>query len=66
MQREFLTAADLAPAMGVTSGRIYQLLKAGEIPSVRIAGRVRVPRDAWEDYKARKNAEARGEELDAA
>jgi excisionase family DNA binding protein len=45
--RELLKVADLATDMGVTPSRVYQLLRAGVLPSVRIGGAIRVPKDAW-------------------
>lgn len=47
---EFLRPADLAPQLGVTRSRVYQLLRAGELPSVRIGGVIRIPRRAWEAW----------------
>ncbi|MGV3723555.1 MAG: excisionase family DNA-binding protein [Actinomycetota bacterium] len=61
MQREFYTAAEVAPAVGVTSGRIYQLIGSGEIPATRVGRRLRIPREAWERWLAAKQQEATSE-----
>jgi excisionase family DNA binding protein len=50
MQREMLRASDIAPQLGVTTGRVYQLIAAGVIPAVRIGGAIRIPRAAWERW----------------
>jgi excisionase family DNA binding protein len=46
-RQEFLRPAEVAPLLGVTTGRVYQLIGAGLIPAVRIGGSIRVPRSAW-------------------
>lgn len=38
--RAFLKAADLGPLLGVTTGRVYQLIAAGVIPEIRIGGKL--------------------------
>lgn len=60
MPKEMLTATDLSPLLGVSSSRVYQMLAAGEIPSIRIGkGRsVRIPRAAWEEWLRERNKEA--------
>lgn len=50
MDRSLLRAADVAHELGVTTGRVYQLIAAGEIPALRIGGRVRIPRAEWERW----------------
>jgi excisionase family DNA binding protein len=49
-ERELLRPADLAPLLGVSIGRVYQLIARGLIPAVRVGGAVRVPRAAWEEW----------------
>jgi excisionase family DNA binding protein len=47
---EFLTAAQVAPRLGVSRPRIYQLMDAGVIPFVRRGRAIYVPVkafDAW-------------------
>ncbi len=50
MQKEMLRASDISSRLGVTTGRIYQLIAAGVIPSVRVGGAIRIPREAWERW----------------
>lgn len=50
-RREMLRPADLAPMLGCTTGRIYQLIAAGVIPATRVGSRsILVPRSAWEAW----------------
>lgn len=60
MQTEMLRPSDIASGLGVTTGRVYQLLKAGVIPSVRMGGSVRIPRAAWEAWLAAQSEKAQG------
>ena len=48
--QQFLRPSDLAPLLGVSASRIYQMLAAGVLPSVRIAGAIRIPRAAWKQW----------------
>ena len=57
--KELLRPADIAPQLGVTTGRIYQLIYAGIIPTVRVAGAIRIPRETWERWLAEQNRRAR-------
>lgn len=56
--RKFLRPSQLAPQLGVTTSRVYQLIAAGEIPVVRVGGALRIPRAAWETWLARRSEEA--------
>jgi excisionase family DNA binding protein len=56
--KELLRPADLAPLLGVTTGRIYQLIAEGTIPAIRIGGAVRIPRNAWEGWLREKGTGA--------
>ncbi|MCK4415191.1 MAG: helix-turn-helix domain-containing protein [Candidatus Eisenbacteria sp.] len=47
---ELLRPSDLAPMMGVTTSRVYQMIKAGVLPAIRVAGSIRVPREAWQRW----------------
>ncbi len=49
-QQDLLKAADVAAILGVTTGRVYQLIAAGRIPGVRLGRAIRVPRRAWEAW----------------
>jgi len=55
---EFLRPAEIAPQLGVTTSRVYQLIAAGEIPVTRVGNALRIPRAAWEEWLARRSSEA--------
>ena len=57
-EKQLLRAADVAPLMGLTSRRIYQLISDGIIPSVRVGGAIRIPRAAWEEWLRGRSEEA--------
>jgi excisionase family DNA binding protein len=48
--KEVLRPSEVAPMLGVTTGRVYQLIAAGVIPAVRIGKALRIPRAAWESW----------------
>jgi excisionase family DNA binding protein len=58
MQPDLLKARDLADRLGVSVPRVYQLIAAGEIPSVRVGNAIRIPRPAWERWLAGKADQA--------
>jgi excisionase family DNA binding protein len=43
MDRLLLKPAEAAEAIGVSRSRIYELLAAGDLPSVRLGKSIRVP-----------------------
>ena len=49
-KERLLRPADVAPLLGVTTGRVYQLIAAGQLPAVRIGGAIRIPRAAWDEW----------------
>jgi excisionase family DNA binding protein len=49
-QKQFLKPAEIAPMLGLTTGRIYQMIAAGELPATRVGRAIRVPRAAWERW----------------
>lgn len=55
---EFLRPAEVAPLLGVTTGRVYQLIAEGLIPATRVGGALRIPRAAWELWLKRISEEA--------
>jgi excisionase family DNA binding protein len=59
MDREFYRVSEIAPALGVTRGRVYQMIAAGELPGAEIAGAIRIPAREWERWLAEQNARAR-------
>lgn len=54
-ERPFLTVQELAELLDVTPVRVYQLVKAGEVPAIRVAGRIRIPRRAFETWLAEQS-----------
>jgi len=47
---DLLCPREIADRLGLSVSRTYALLAAGEIPSVRIAGAIKIPRPAWEHW----------------
>ena len=47
---ELLRASDLAGEMGYSRSRIYQLLAAGILPSVREGRAIWIPKSAWQAW----------------
>ncbi len=56
--RAVLKPVDVAEMLGVTSGRVYQLIGKGIIPAVRIGGALRIPRAAWDAWLRRQQRNA--------
>lgn len=58
-ERRLLRPADLAARMGLTTGRIYQMIKAGQIPHV-VSGKrsILIPSWVWEAYMEEQGREA--------
>ncbi len=59
MERLFLTAEETAEVLRVGRSRVYELLAAGEITSVKIGRLRRIPVDAVREYAERLVAEVR-------
>lgn len=53
MERQLLSAEEVAEALHIGRTRVYELLYAGEIRSVKIGRLRRVPVDALREYVAR-------------
>jgi excisionase family DNA binding protein len=47
---DFMPIPEIAERLDLSVVRVYQLINKGDIPAVRIAGRVRVPRRAFEQW----------------
>jgi excisionase family DNA binding protein len=47
----WIRAADAAAEVGLTTGRIYQMVSAGTLPAQRVGRSIRIPRDAWEKWR---------------
>ena len=54
----FLRPREVAALLGVTRDRIYTLVRAREIPSTKVGGAIRIPRDAWERWVSAKSKQA--------
>jgi excisionase family DNA binding protein len=50
--QEFLRPAEIAPLLGLSAARIYQLIAEGQLPATRVAGSIRIPRSAWNAWVA--------------
>ena len=59
-EKEMLRPVDVASLLGVTKGRVYQLIAARELPAIRVGGALRIPRAAWEAWLKRRSREALG------
>jgi len=58
-----LTAEEAAEVIGVGRTKVYELLRVGQIPSVRIGRCRRIPLRAVHDYVNRLTDEASGYEV---
>jgi excisionase family DNA binding protein len=61
MDRILLRPLEAAEAIGVGRSRMYELLAAGEIPSVRIGASIRVPVAALREWIDQQTAARRGD-----
>ena len=55
---DLLSAADVAALLGVSPARVYQMVSCNQLPFTRIAGRIRIPRAAWEEWLKRQTEAA--------
>lgn len=58
MATDLLKPRDVADRLGVSTSRVYQLIAAAEIPSIRIGNAIKIPRAAWDCWMAEKAEEA--------
>lgn len=56
--KQLLKPSEIAPMLGVTNGRVYQLIAAGVIPHTTVGGAIRIPKDAWEKWLAEQSQTA--------
>ena len=47
-KNDLLRVSEVAVLMGVTPGRIYQLVATRTLPAVRMGRSIRIPRRAWD------------------
>jgi len=57
MQKLLLTTQEAADIIGICRTRVYDLLRAGELESIRIGRSRRIPTAALEDFIARLRAQ---------
>ena len=57
---EMLRAGDIAPQLGVSRSRVYQLMAAGLLPAIRQGRSLRIPRRAWEQWLRYQENQALG------
>ena len=57
-ETEFLRPAEIAPLLGVSKQRIYQLISDKTLPHAVIGGAIRIPRTAWETWLAERSQDA--------
>ena len=58
MEKLLLTAEEAAEVLGIGSSKVYELLRAGVLQSVRIGACRRIPAAAIVDYVERLRREA--------
>ena len=56
--KEFLRPAEIAPLLGLSTARVYQLIAEGQLPATRVARSIRIPRAAWESWVTEHKARA--------
>ena len=61
VERDFLRPSEISGSLGVTTGRIYQLLASGQLPSVRVGKAIRIPKKAFEEWVTAQTAQAKVE-----
>ena len=49
-----LRVEDLMPILGIGRNTAYELVRSGKIRSIRIGRRLRIPKDAIQDYLAQR------------
>ena len=58
LERILLRPEEVAYALGISRSSAYQLIAAGELPSIKIAGLIRVPRESLEKLARGKRKRA--------
>lgn len=58
VNKPFLRPSQVARLLGVTSTRVYQLIRGVEVPATRVGGRLCIPVDAWTRWVKEKNERA--------
>lgn len=55
---DFLSIADVAALLEKSPSRVYGLIGQGLLPSVRVGGRIYVPRAAWNRWVDKQSQDA--------
>jgi excisionase family DNA binding protein len=63
MDKLLLRPAEVADLLGLGRTRVYALIGAKDIPSIKIGASVRVPLESLRDWIARQTAKNAGNEL---
>lgn len=53
IEKQFLKPMEAAVALNVSKSRLYEALHRNEVPSIRVAGQVRIPRQ-WIDSQVKE------------
>lgn len=56
--KELLRVSEVAPLLGVKRGRVYRLIREGVLPHVQVAGAIKIPRAAFEQWLREKEQQA--------
>jgi excisionase family DNA binding protein len=60
MMKLLLTPEEAAESLSISRSKLYELLAAGDVESLRIGGSRRIPFDALEDFVDRHRVDASG------
>lgn len=53
-EKLLLRPAEAAELLSISRSKIYELVNAGEIPSIRLGGAIRIPRRSLEEFISRQ------------
>lgn len=56
--RKFFRPSEVAPSLGITTGRFYQMIRAGQVPATKVGGSIRIPVSAWNSWLAQQGRAA--------
>ena len=63
---DLMRVSETARVLGFTTGRLYALISAGEVPAIRLGRAVRIPRPALDAWLLQRTAEAKRNAREAA
>lgn len=58
MGRPYMTVPEVAGLLGLTTVRVYELVRAGQVPHIRRGRRVLIPTEAWSRWMAEQTERA--------